>query len=395
MQKGRIMKPLAHRMFAVIGGILFVYLFLVRTGTIMSGYHFLDDHELIRIEYWLEHGTDLWEMVKSFAGNLSSRYRPLYWVERVTGTAIMGSNLYMWNVYKAVMGGLTFYLLYMTGYYLRQRWYINTLFAAVIMIGPQITPWYRSANQENTGLFLCAIVLYLIARQHNRQKYRHLVYNLSIAITVLLCSLEKESFVLMVPAFGAMKYWLEYTERQQIQTQDSTRRLWLDCLKSGGVTYGFLAAGFLFNLYILLFRVGLDKVSYAGFHKGTPLREYYVGITNSLKIYLVNYVWVAVILTLILIVCCQMVDKHRIRYYVGFGVISGFIMCTQLLAHAKSMMWERYIIPFIIGYALFYVFVGYHMLAVDVLRRRVYAGVLAALVLWGRWMPMGERGLIQ
>ena len=122
----------------------------------------MDDHELIRIEYWLEHGSDLWELVWNFAGNLSSRYRPLYWVERVIGTAILGSDLYIWNVYKAVMGVLTFYMLYMTGYYLRQKWYINTLFAAVIMIGPQITPWYRSANQENTGLFLCAIVLYLI-----------------------------------------------------------------------------------------------------------------------------------------------------------------------------------------------------------------------------------------
>ncbi len=382
MKNGHFKEPLEHRLFAIMCGILFAYFFLIRTGTIRSGYHFLDDHELIRIEYWLEHGSDLWELVWNFAGNLSSRYRPLYWVERVIGTAILGSDLYIWNVYKAVMGVLTFYMLYMTGYYLRQKWYINTLFAAVIMIGPQITPWYRSANQENTGLFLCAIVLYLIARQHNRQKYRHLAYNLSIAASVLLCSLEKESFVLMIPAFGAIKYWLEYTERQ-IHDQDSTKSLWLECLKSGGVTYGLLAAGFLFNLYILLFRVGLDKVSYAGFHEGTPLREYYVGITNTLKIYLVNYVWVAVILTLILVVCCQVIDKHRIRCYVGFGVISGYIMCTQLLAHAKSMMWERYIIPFIIGYALFYVFAGYHMLAADVLRRRVYAGVLAALVLLG------------
>ena len=378
-----IKKPCYERVIAVVLGLIFAYIMLIQTRTIWSGYHFLDDHELVRIEYSLKHGNSLWDQTwTQISNDLKTRYRPLYWVERTVGTALMGSDLYAWNLYKAVMAVATFYLLYMTGYYLRQKWHISALFAAVIMTGPQVTPWYRSANQENTGLLLCAVVLYLLARQYNRQKYRHMGYNMLIVASAALCSLEKESFVLMLPAFGAMKYWLEYTGKGMQTTEPEKRKeLWLDCLKSNLITYTLLAVIFLFDLYMLLFQVGVDKVSYAGFQKGTPLREYINGIRYSLTMFMTNYVWFAIMMALILVVCYQVVDKKQIKYDIGMGLIGCFIMGIQLLAHAKSMMWERYIIPFIIGYAMVFVLMGYHMLERDVLRRRVYTGVLVVMVL--------------
>ncbi|MDE7224454.1 MAG: glycosyltransferase family 39 protein [Acetatifactor sp.] len=376
-------KSCRERVIAAFLGLAFVYIMLIQTKTLWSGYHFLDDHELVRIEASLAQGTPLWDQIRIQIDNdLQIRYRPLYWVERTTGIALLGSDLFAWNLCKAVMAAVTFYLLYMTGYYLRQRWHISALFAAVIMVGPQITPWYRSANQENTGLFLCALVLYLTARQYNRQKFRHVGYNLLIVVSAVLCSLEKESFVLMLPAFGAVKYWLEYTAKDmQHKENGDGKGLWWECVKSNLIVYLLLAAAFFFHLYMLLFRVGVDKVSYAGFRKETPLREYLNGIRYSLTRFLTNYVWFAVILTLLLVVCYQVFDRRKIKYAIGMGVIGCFIMGIQLLAHAKSMMWERYIIPFIIGYALVFVLTGYWLLAEDALRRRVYAGALTAMVL--------------
>ena len=140
-------------------GLLMVAGTLIQAETITSGYHFLDDHELLRIEYSLEMDkVPLGELVLAWMKNdLWWRFRPLYWVERVVGTAIMGSDMFYWNCYKAVMGVLTFHLLYMAARYLKAKWYTGVLFAGIIMMGAQFTPWYRSANQENTGLFLCYI----------------------------------------------------------------------------------------------------------------------------------------------------------------------------------------------------------------------------------------------
>lgn len=376
-------KPCYERVIALAMGVLFVYIMLIRTGTIWSGYHFLDDHELVRIKYSLEHGTSLWDQMRQLILNdLNTRYRPLYWVERTIGTALFGSNLYAWNLYKAAMAIVTLYLLYMTSYYLNQKWYINALFAAVIMVGTQITPWYRSANQENTGLFLCAVVLYLIARQHKGQKYQHVGYNVSIVTAAVLCSLEKESFVLMLPAFGALKYVLEYMAREVQDGEGGNRKtIRQACIKSNIVTYILMACAFLVQLYMLLFRVGLDKVSYAGFRKEISLREYLDGIWYSLTRNMLNYVWFGFILILLIVVCCQVIEKRYLGSNIALALIGCFIMVTQLVAHARSRMWERYIIPFIIGYAIVFVLVGHHMLEKDKLRGRVYAGVLAILVL--------------
>ena len=153
-------------------GLLIMYLFLYRTGTYSSGYHFLDDHELVRAEYaFQEQGASLWNVMRSaMLGDLSWRFRPFYWVERTIGEYLWGSNLYAWNIYTAGKGVLCIFLLYLTA----RNFYVNRvfsgLFAAIIIVGPQFVPWYRSANQESLGLVLLSISLFLIARQYHEKK---------------------------------------------------------------------------------------------------------------------------------------------------------------------------------------------------------------------------------
>ena len=76
----------------VIAGILCI------AQTIWSGYHFLDDHELLRLELGAEQKFPLLAAIKAWAVNdLWWRFRPLYWVERVTVSYLFGSNLTAWN----------------------------------------------------------------------------------------------------------------------------------------------------------------------------------------------------------------------------------------------------------------------------------------------------------
>lgn len=381
MQKLQAMmkSAIVERIAILILGIVLIGGILYKTGTWTSGYHFTDDHELIRIEYSLESGNiSVWEQMRqSMEGDLRIRFRPLYWMERVAGTAIMGSNMTCWNLYKAVMGVATFYLLYLAARYLKNKRHISVLFAGIIMLGKQFTPWYRSANQENTGLFLCAIVLYLIAGQWARRKWNSRIYNILIAVAVILCGLEKESFTLMMPAFVALKFWLEYCERRQT---DTDKGLWKRVGRSGIGVYISIMAAFFINIYFILFKVGTDKLSYAGFHKETGIREYLWGIKVSLTQYMQWYFLFAILLIMIVAVCCQVIDRKHIVPYIGFSVVGFGIMGIQLVLHARSGMWERYIIPFIIGYALVFVILGYRLLEADVFRRRVYVGILAVLL---------------
>jgi len=373
------MKYIEYILVFTLAFILF-YKILGGSGTMESGYHFLDDHELIRIEYSIdENQQSVVSVMQGCINNdLKSRFRPMYWVERIACTAIFGSDLLYWNIYTAIKGILTFYLLYYTAKYLKFNWHISLVFSGIIIFGDQFVPWFRSANQENTGLLFCAFVMWIITRQYHAKKFSSILYNGTFCIGVIICGLIKESFVILMPAFIALKFWLEYC---YLYDTVDRKGMWRKCLRGNIVTYGITFLAFLINLYILLFYVGVDKVSYAGFHEGTSLYQYYYGVRDSLLVFLKWYNWMGIMLIITTIVCYQVIEKKYWKNYLGFGIIGAYIMGTQLLAHAKSLMWERYIIPFIIGYALVFVLLGYRIFSKDKFRRKVYEGLLVVLLI--------------
>lgn len=359
---------------------ILIFGILYKSGSLRSGYHLLDDHELIRIEYSLQNSSDSIGRIiaGTISNDLASRFRPFYWVERIGLTAVMGSNLNYWNLYKGIQGVLTFVLLYFTSRKLRNSWHISFLFAAIIMLGTQFTPWFRSANQENTGLFLSALILFMISGQYGRNNFHNIFYNILIGFCIIICGLVKESFTLMIPAFAALKIFLEYC---RYKPEDSEKINVKICLMKNA---GFLSAtgfSFLINVYFIVFKIGADKVSYAGFHKESKISDYFYGIRDSLNVYLKWYYITGIILILMIIMCYQLIYKNYIKYYLGILILGCYIMGVQLVAHAKSLMWERYIIPFILGYAIVFILLGYYILKKDRFRRRVYEGVLIVLLL--------------
>ena len=345
-------------------GFVLIFGILIKSGTLKSGYHFMDDHELIRMEYILENteqsvGSLMYGMINN---DFHWRFRPFYWIERVGCAAIFGSDLYP--------GMLAFALLVLAARKLKFGRIISLLFASIIMFGPQFTPWYRSANQENTGLLLCALVLFLISMQYYTGKYNGKLMNAAIMIATILCGLVKESFTLCMPAFAAFKFWMEYSETPGDKLTKCLRRNW--------VVYTGIGVAFLCNVAWILFRVGVDNVSYAGFQEGTKLTEYLDGIWYSLTVFLKQYSLVGIVLLMLMIFVCLFIEKSVRKKYAGFALIGCYVMGIQLVAHAKSLMWDRYLIPFIIGYAMVFILLGYKI--VEKKLGVIYVGILVVLL---------------
>ncbi len=367
---------------ALLFGCAAMFGILVLTGSIDSGYHFLDDHVMVRMEYLFQvHDASLGSTILSAVkGDLQLRFRPLYQVECVIGAYLFGSNMLYWNIYTAVKGVLTCYLLYFTARHTGNGRIISALFVAVIILGAQYTPWYRSVNQENTGLLLCALTLWLIAYQHDRRRERSALLNVLIVASAVVCGLIKESFTLFMPVFVMAKIWLQYCGTGREEPPADKRKL-LGCLRENAIPCGAILAAMLVNLYWIVFEVGTDKLSYAGFHEEIPLSRYIDGIRVSLFSYLDWYTYMGAVVIVLAVMGYRLIDRRFLRQYLGFLAIGCYIMAVQLVAHATSLMWERYIIPYIIGWALVFVLMGYRIFEKDRVQRCMYIVLICFLLL--------------
>lgn len=359
------------------------------TGALYSGWHFVDDHELIRMSVAFQHyGQSVLGQIKAWMVNdLHWRYRPMYWVERVICARLWGSDLLFWNYYTALKGVVTFVCLYYTARFLKYDRWISILFPCVILLGEQYTPWYRSANQESTGILFLSGTLCLIAAQAYYRKYKSVVYNALIVAGSILCGLTKESFTLFMPAFILLKLWLEYWD---VDEDGGKGRRFLTCLRQMAVPAALILLSMSFNIYMLLFRVGVDKVSYAGFQKGVSLGEYYRGIKISLNYNMRTYTVAGALILLLAIVCYKNLEKKSVKKYLEWLLIGVFVMAVQLVAHAKSLMWQRYIIPYIVGYALVFLLLAYRCFEKDMVQRVVFCGIF--LVVLAKSVPSVWQG---
>lgn len=354
--------------------VILVYGILQRSGTLTSGYHFLDDHELIRMEQAFQNGAvTLDHAVKNCVVNdLAIRFRPFYWVERVIGTYFFGSELLYWNYYTAVKGVMAFCLLYWMARFLKYNRIVSALVPCVVMLGDQFMPWFRSANQESTGVLLAAFVLCMIAAQSYCRKYTAWYYNIPIVAGAVLCGLVKESFTLFMPVFIGVKFWLEYWDIEK----EPEKGRFMKCLKSNLIPGGIIFLAMAVNVWMILFRVGTDKIGYAGFDQETALWVYRQGIINSLFDYTKLYTDMGIVILLLAIVCYRAMDKRNLKKQAGLALIAGCAMAVQLVAHAKSGMAVRYMLPYTIAYVFLFVFVAYHFFEKDRVQRIVFYMVL-------------------
>lgn len=65
------------------------------TGTLTSGFHLVDDWEFAKYQNWMQlEGQSLWDCLRQAVGyDLTMRFRPLYYINRVLMTAVFGINL--------------------------------------------------------------------------------------------------------------------------------------------------------------------------------------------------------------------------------------------------------------------------------------------------------------
>ena len=87
----------------IVLSILYVFGILLSTGTLFSGYHLIDDHEIIKYNYWNNmEPHSLYELLTGGFGWKWERFRPIYEIIRRIRCILFGDNLLIWSIIVAL-----------------------------------------------------------------------------------------------------------------------------------------------------------------------------------------------------------------------------------------------------------------------------------------------------
>ena len=320
--------------------LLLVFGFLLLTGTFNSAYHLVDDHEFVRILNDLK-SSSLWDVLcKWVSESFVIRFRPLYFVIRVILTSIFGLHFKLWYTWKALEICGSAFFLYLFARNMKCNKIVSFLFPTLVLLGAQTAIWYRLGPQEATGLFFLSISLYFISEYclYNKNKKNIIIASISI----ILMSLMKESYVLMIPPIVILKLTFDYCRKNNLKS----------VLKENNKFIALFLSIFIIEMFTIVVWVGLNKIGYAGFSANITTYEYLDGIKRSLLSDSLIPITLLFSLAIgIILANYDNTNKNHKTINIGFILFSLSIIILQLVLHARSTMFERYIVPMSIAYS--------------------------------------------
>ncbi len=317
-------------------------------GTVTSGYHLVDDWEFAKYVDIMSPGREnFWACMKeAVLFDLTLRFRPLYYINRVCMAAVFGVNLTAMSIIKAIeiviaLGAL---------YYCARRMKCNVcyalLFSLTVMVGYQSAVWWKLGPQESYDIMMFAIGFYFLLRylQEEKTKKRDAVLSF---FAFFLMSIYKEPFILLLP------FVMLYVIYEQIKGQKITiQNLW-NAVKAR-FSY-LLAIGLLLviELFLIVFVIGTNNYSYVGLDEAMTFSQYQEAWSLAFSTDLKWYVRFGTVMCLIMLTYWEHLKKLGLEILLALS-----ILVPQIVTYSKTSMTERYILPSVLAFAYFFVIVG-------------------------------------
>ena len=334
---------------------------LALTGTLTSGFHLVDDWEYAKYVDLMSPGRS------NFAGclkdtlefDLTVRFRPLYYINRVCAAAVFGVNLTSMSVWKGMEIVAALAALYYCARHMRCSRAYSLLFALTVMVGYQSAVWWKLGPQESYGMLLFATGFYLLLTWlEGGGAWRAA----GSAFLFFLMSLYKESFILLLPFVLLYVLYAQMRGRERL----TAASLW----ESVRAKWGYLLVlGLLFTaeMLLLLFVIGTNNYEYIGLDAQMTYEQYREVWLNALGADLKWYFRFGVICCMILLTYWEELKK------LGWEMaLTALLIVPQIVTYSKTGITERYLLPTAFGIAFWLIAAGGTMKALGGRRKSVY-----------------------
>ena len=322
-----------------VGFSVLVFGVLIITGTLFSGVHFVDDHEMMRFAKHIE-GEGFWSCINyEMRRDLGLRFRPLYYFLRICLVTVLGYNYFAWGVWTAGTIIVALAMSYFCARKLGCNIFNSVLFALVIMVGPQSAVWWKFGPQENIGMAVLMLAIWYLLCWVEKER---LHYGIVGGVLFVFLSLYKESFICVLP-FAVAIVFFEYWRKENYAIKaiwEGIKKYWLFCI--------MLALAGVIEVLFILFGVGANQTGYVGLDTDIGLYEYTIIWMDCIKGPLKWYVLFGLIM-----VAVMLTRLNRWKEWLNGAVVAVVIMLPQVIVYNMIGLAERYILPWSVGYAWF------------------------------------------
>lgn len=359
---------------------LFLY-----SGTFTSGYHFIDDFEIITMKSKMEKSTFLYTAKTYILPDLTRRFRPFWALHRVTEVKIFGRDFRLWAAYTGLLCILTSMLLFAFAKSAGINAWLSLLFVFLTLTGPQSVIWYQYAHSENLGMFFMALSLFFLAKIIYKNKNNFLFKSLFV-ISLTITSLCKESFTLFIPSVLFLYVWL-YSDSQRISLAGSFKRNKMLLI----IPFAFSV---ICSVIIVIF-IGTDKSLYAGVDNKILSPEFFSDIISTLSG--MTSFWL-MLTGLMLIYVNEYLSGKRKQ-----GIQSGgyeqfsftkplafflLIYLPQFALYYKSGFHTRYYLPLMFGFSFVIIYAAEYISGLKFrpnIVKHIYAFLILLLILYNAY----------
>lgn len=195
------------------------------SGVLTSGWHLMDDSVILAMTQAIQKGEGFFSILHRFSTDpifpFATRFGFIGAFLRLVRAWFFLDNLFLWQLFQALLLGITSTLLALGLRLLRFPWTEAVLYPGMIALGPQIQAWLRLSPGESWGTFFFSLFLFGLGRVATVALSRDTVSSpssplglrlgLSGSLLLLgggLMTLCKESFIPFLPALLALSFFL-------------------------------------------------------------------------------------------------------------------------------------------------------------------------------------------
>lgn len=354
--------------------ILVVFGVVCGLGTLTSGWHLVDDHEFLEFQYMFKYqGKSLWDVIKwAMSWDTTTRNNFLYYPLRITMCYLVGADSVAISIIKAVEIVVFMVLLYACGKKITGKFFVSLFFAFTCLVGYQSALWWKLGPEQVQAGICFGIAFLMLLKWLEAPDKRHFAV-WSIVFSVLM-GFFHESFILVMP-FLALFPIYEKINQNGIRFKGIAGSLKKECTGLWWYTIAVMICCAVVLLEIVL-RLGLNSYDPVSFDQSTSIYQYITTFIYSLKDGLKWYYYFGIAL---LGVILTYYDKIKNKW--ADVVIAIVFIAPQFVLYSKEGIAERYIIPVVIGIAMFFILFVYRNGFLNGHRKRIYAVILALMLL--------------